>query len=95
VHTELSQPYNPGHERPFHQVLNNRPLSTRRAAELCGISDRAIRAAASTGRLPGFRQRDTPKLWRFRRTDVERYRDERKGKTRASSTEPLDHEAIR
>lgn len=51
-----------------------RPILVWQAAKICGLSERAIRAAAATGRLPGFKRSDTPKLWRFWRSDVEGYR---------------------
>lgn len=54
-----------------------RPIFAWQAAKICDISDRAIRAAAEAGRLHGFKLSDTPKLWRFWRSDVESYRDQR------------------
>jgi hypothetical protein len=50
-----------------------RPIFVWQAAKICHISERAIRAAATAGRLRGFKRPDTPKLWRFWRSDVEQY----------------------
>jgi len=57
-------------------------MYTWQAAKVCGLSERSIRAAASSGRLRGFRLPDTPKLWRFWRDDVEIYNLDRSVKVR-------------
>lgn len=51
--------------------ISEHPLLSHHVARLCGCSPRTIRWAAKCGRLKGFRRPDTPKIWRFYRTDVE------------------------
>jgi len=48
----------------------DRPLLVHHVAQMCGISRRTVRWAASQGFLKGFRDPRTPKIWRFWRQDV-------------------------
>ena len=50
-----------------------RSLLVHNVALLLGVSRRTVRYHAAHGMLAGFKRQDTPKLWRFWRSDVERY----------------------
>jgi len=51
----------------------DRPLLVHHVAVRLGVSRRTVRYHAAQGILVGFKRPDTPKIWRFWRTDVDRY----------------------
>lgn len=53
-------------------VLNWRPLGVAQAAQWLGVPERTIRHWARTGRIRGYRDPESPKLWRFDRQELER-----------------------
>lgn len=53
--------------------VSERKLFVHHVARLCGISPRTVRWLASKGTLKGFKDPDTPKLWRFWWSDVVAY----------------------
>jgi hypothetical protein len=50
-----------------------RPLLVHNVALRLGVSRRTVRYHAARGILAGFKYPDTPKIWRFWRSDVEHY----------------------
>jgi hypothetical protein len=54
-------------------LVPERPLLVHHVARMTGLCERAIRWNARRGFLKGFRQTDTPKIWRFWRRDVEAF----------------------
>ena len=67
VHQSLTQP----------AASEDKSLLVHHVARICGISRRTVRWAAVKGVLKGFKRPDTPKLWRFRRSDVIEFMAER------------------
>lgn len=57
------------------QVDGPRPLLVHHVARMCNRSCRTIRWAAQRGRLRGFHDPATPKLWLFWPEDVAVYRE--------------------
>jgi excisionase family DNA binding protein len=55
----------------------DRPLLVHHAARALGVSTRTVRWMAENKILEGFKDPRTPKLWRFRREDVEAFRARR------------------
>jgi hypothetical protein len=51
-------------------VPAQKPLLVHHVARMCNISRRAVRWAAQRGFLRGFKDPITPKIWRFRHSDV-------------------------
>src|SRR5262245_47731040 len=60
-------------------VEDEQPLLVHHVARICAVSRRTVRWAASKGILKGFKDPTTPKIWRFRRSDVYAYRALRAG----------------
>ena len=56
----------------------DRPLLVHHVAKRCGLSGRMVRYLASAGQIPGFRNDSEPKIWRFRKADVDLYIQQRK-----------------
>ncbi len=54
-------------------VLPERPLLVHNVSRLTGLCKSAIRWNAKHGFLKGFKDPDTPKIWRFWRADVEAF----------------------
>jgi len=55
----------------------DRPLSVHHVARILGISRRTVRHLAQNEILKGDKGPPTPKLWRFRRLDVETFKAQR------------------
>lgn len=60
---------------PFERL--HRPLLVHHVARMCKIAPRTVRWNANCGRLRGFREPSTPKIWRFWPEDVEEFRRRR------------------
>jgi len=56
---------------PAQGHVSERPLLVNNVVRLTDMCASAIRWHARRGSLRGFRNPDTPKIWRFRRSDVE------------------------
>lgn len=54
-------------------MQDDRPLLAHTVARITGLSRRSVRWNAERGFLKGFKDPDTPKLWRFRRADVQQF----------------------
>jgi hypothetical protein len=54
-------------------LARERPLLVHHVARMTGMCESAIRWNARQGFLNGFRYLATPKIWRFRRADVEAF----------------------
>jgi hypothetical protein len=66
----------------------DKPLLVHHVTRACGIPPRTVRWMAKHGILQGFKDPETPKLWRFRRADVEAFKTqlETAGRRRLRST---------
>jgi len=63
--------------RPLCSTESRRPLLVHHVARLCGIAPRTVRWNARCGRLRGFKEPNTPKIWRFLPQDVEEFNSRR------------------
>ena len=48
-------------------------LCVHHVAILCGVSRRTVRHWAKAGQIKAFKHLETPKIWRFRKHDVEEF----------------------
>ena|ERR1700733_14297844 len=58
---------------PYYRGGLDRPLFVHHVAIRLSISRRTVRHWAKTGKIKAFKDRKTPKLWRFRKHDVDEF----------------------
>lgn len=54
--------------------LLHHPLRVSHVARLCGIPERTLRRYALQGIIPAFHDPERPKIWFFRRADIDRFK---------------------
>jgi hypothetical protein len=81
------------HRPETHRPAQMRPLLVHHVAQLLGVSPRTVRHLAFTGSLEGFKLQATPKIWRFWRSDIERFILRRAMKRIKDALRPPDKES--
>jgi len=58
---------------PLIKFESGRPVFTNTVAKRLGVPVRTVRHWAQVGKLRGFKDSHTPKLWRFYPTEIDRF----------------------